>query len=330
MSRFFLVLFLLTVATALFLFLRETSAVSPTVPLHVPLPATEGEEEEEEEAPTTNLTKLTVSITASSQVSFYVWNVPEVTQWVMGGSGGETKVMRTFVRVLTTTTSSSTGDVLDVGANTGIYGMLAASLGFRTYLFDLQPACQVWQRAAIRANRLGHLAHVMPYALGRSGNSSSLRVSPLTPCVGNLRPSTAEASFRKQTTAVDPGSFFDVPIRPLDEVYEGERVLLAKIDTEGFEAEVLGGMQRLLAERRVQHIVVECSPTIWVEHRMERARVAREIAALWDAGFTDVTFFLNSGEPGEDIHFRNRQHLLDTLLQRPFYQNDILFSQSEA
>lgn len=256
-------------------------------------------------------------------VSFFVWK-SATTVWVMGGSGGETKVMRTFVQLLSGRATHDSGDVLDVGANSGIYGLLAASYGFNTLLFDLQPQCHTWLRAAIHVNRLDALARVMPYAIGRT-NTQQLSVSNATPCIGALRPSTA-TTFSAQTAGIDRASFYSVTTRRLDDVYTGvRRIMLIKIDTEGFEAEIITGMTRLLAEGRVDNVIVECSPVIWREFNMDRARVAAEIAALWDAGLTNVTFFLNQGESGADLLIESRGQLVDTLRFRSFSQNDILF-----
>ncbi len=255
-------------------------------------------------------------------ISFFAWDAP-VNEWLFGGGGSEHTIMHTFVRLLSPANVPRDGDVLDVGANSGVYGMVAASYGFRTYLFDLQPQCQAWQLAAAAVNRLEHLIHIVPGALGRD-NDLVLQVSPLTPCVGQLRASTA-TTFQQHVRGIDPASFYPIRTRKLDDVYTGERIFLLKIDTEGFEAEILAGMLRLLTERRIENIILECSPVIWKEFGMVRVRVVNEIVALWDHGFTDVTFFLNSDEAGDDIVFTSRKHFRDTLMQRDFYQNDVYF-----
>lgn len=300
---------LLTAALALYLFL--SASLNKDTDFTCPVCSTYG-------MVSVELGALSMRRVRVANVSFFVWDTP-VVDWVMTGGGGEAKVMHALVSLLRA--NGSSGDVLDIGANTGIYGLVAASHGFNAFLFDYQPQCQEWQRAAIVINHLEHLAHVVPHALGRTDNLT-LRVSPQIPCVGHLRASTAY-TFHQQVEGLDPRSFYNITTKRLDDLYTGERVLLVKIDTEGFEAEVISGMTRLLREKRIANILMECSPVIWREFRMDRRRVAEEIAGLWDAGFTDVTFFRNQQEAGEDMHFANRSHFLDTLQRGNFEQNDV-------
>jgi len=254
-----------------------------------------------------------------TSVTFYAWD-DSMIQWIFQGGGSEHKIMATLVSLF----SSFGGAFLDIGANTGIYSLLAASMGHDAFLFDLQPRCHSYQQAVALVNRLEERMHLMPYALGRD-DKQRLRVSPNTGCDGGLRASTA-SSFVAHTKAVDPASFYEVTTRRLDALVDNETtILVAKIDVEGCEAEVLKGMTQLLKARRIKHILMECSPIIWREFYLNRAYIAEDLIVLWDYGFTDVTFLRNKKESGADIHFDNRTHLFETLRDYPFNQNDFYF-----
>lgn len=258
--------------------------------------------------------------------SFFVWNA-EIITYITTGRAGESGVTQSFISKLGNPNSligQAKGDVLDIGANAGIYGLYAAAMGYNVYLFDLQPMCQRYINAAIAINRFDNLAMVMPYALGRN-SKTKIKVSPLTPCQGNLRVS-GSTKFEELTANIDRSTFYDISTNRLDDLYFGEYIRLLKIDTEGYEAEVIAGMTRLLQQRKIQTIVVEVTPIFWKEFGMNRREVAEEISGLWDYGFTKVKAWANTDIPNDkDILFLSKNELFTFLNDVDFLQQDLMF-----
>jgi hypothetical protein len=56
--------------------------------------------------------------------------------------------------------------MLDIGANAGYFGLLAAGLGANVIFFEPQPACHLWIKSAVHANNFGRHAHLVRAALG--------------------------------------------------------------------------------------------------------------------------------------------------------------------
>ena len=158
---------------------------------------------------------------------------------------------------------------VDVGANCGYFSMLAAGLiGPSGRVFSFEPNPPVCRELAehLERNALQDRVRVFELALSdRRTDNASLFVTSQHSGLSTLvtDSSVAGEAFGRAMT---------VPVKtiPFDEWREGEsvdRVDLMKIDVEGFEAQVLGGMVQSLRDRRVARLVCE---TNWDSpaHRM--------------------------------------------------------------
>ena len=152
--------------------------------------------------------------------------------------------------------------VVDAGANVGYMTVLAATAagsGGRVIAFEPHPELfDVLQRNAAYASRFGCAVETRRVALGDNHGPASLQIP---------------ASFAGNdglATLVDgqpAARSVPVSVERLDDVVDG-RVSVMKLDVEGFEAPVLHGARRLLAGRRLRHIVFE-------EHDLRRSEVVR-------------------------------------------------------
>lgn len=119
--------------------------------------------------------------------------------------------------------------VLDIGANEGFFGMLAAAWGCLTYFFEPQPSCQAALHASLLLNHFDEdVARVVPLAV--SSEPRDIVVSSTAPCVGQFprhprsydtraRPlHLEERSDRKQVASINVTDVIDSP------------VMLAKVD----------------------------------------------------------------------------------------------------
>ncbi|HMA35331.1 MAG TPA: FkbM family methyltransferase [Chloroflexia bacterium] len=143
--------------------------------------------------------------------------------------------------------------VLDIGANTGIFALVACAANPHSKVIAFEPVPRVYQKlvANIHANGWEGRCATYMVAVAEAIGSTQFHV-PLTDI-------PTSASLNVQGFRSHPGTLIDVPVTTIDTMCAGVgRVDLVKIDVEGFEDKVLAGMQRVLAES-APAIVVECN-----------------------------------------------------------------------
>ncbi|XP_058760341.1 uncharacterized protein LOC131633659 [Vicia villosa] len=142
----------------------------------------------------------------------------------------------------------SNGFVVDVGANVGMASFAAAVMGFRVLAFEpvfenLQKICE-----GIYFNRVADL--VTLFEAAASDRIGNITVHKL---VGRLDNSAVSATGAKLAFKSNEEIAFQVRTVPLDEVIPtSERVLLLKIDVQGWEYHVLKGASKLLSRKGSQ------------------------------------------------------------------------------
>lgn len=156
------------------------------------------------------------------------------------------------------------GDVcIDVGAHAGYYSLLASRLvGPGGHVYALEPAARLFRALSSNLARNG-CANVtaLQVAAGETGGTAILHEAPgPSPLTSSLSPrmlvdphgGRAEEFVASRVTVV---TVEDVVPREL-----WPRVRAIKIDVEGYEVEVLRGLERLLAVARPVAVFVETSP----------------------------------------------------------------------
>ncbi|KAK2984103.1 hypothetical protein RJ640_018128 [Escallonia rubra] len=137
------------------------------------------------------------------------------------------------------------GIFVDVGANVGMASFAAAVMGFRVLAFE--PVFENLQRICdgVHFNRVGDLVTVFEAAASdRLGNITFHKL------VGRLDNSAVSASGAKLAFKSNEEIALQVRTVPLDEIIpESERVLLLKIDVQGWEYHVLKGALKLLSRK---------------------------------------------------------------------------------
>jgi FkbM family methyltransferase len=101
---------------------------------------------------------------------------------------------------------------------------------------------------------------------------------------------------------------------------------VVKIDTEGFEMQVLRSMRRLLQAKRVSHMVVEVTPVFWKRDGIAREAVYQEFEPLLGLGcqmgrVLDVN--LAGAVPVIQNPLDTPEKLKEYLVQRDFVQEDL-------
>lgn len=151
--------------------------------------------------------------------------------------------------------------VVDVGAHIGYYTLLAARLvGERGHVYAVEPSrarCAELHANLVR-NDMKHVT-VLELAAGSQDGVATLYEAPRT----NTSASTVlpdPVGVGAATTEYSPTR---VPVTRVDTCIPAghvERVRLVKIDVEGFEVEVLNGLDRVLDAGKPLCLVVEISP----------------------------------------------------------------------
>jgi FkbM family methyltransferase len=137
------------------------------------------------------------------------------------------------------------GDMFyDVGANIGSYTILAsAHTGSRSYSFEPIPATFNSLEKNIQLNKVSAL------------------VTPFNKGVGNTQGEmyfTSSLDTVNHVTDQDSSEGIQVEIISLDEIISDDNVpLLIKIDVEGFETEVLKGLQKNITNNNLRAIIIE-------------------------------------------------------------------------
>ena len=144
----------------------------------------------------------------------------------------------------------SYGEVVDVGANTGLYSLLAvaANRRVRVHAVEAFPAVADHLRENLALNRsIARRVRVHQVALSDGNGSASLYVPPPTGT-----PIETSASL-DPTFKEEIASEIEVPTRTLDDLWDASArpaVGLIKVDTEGTEHRVLRGAEAVLATNR--------------------------------------------------------------------------------
>jgi FkbM family methyltransferase len=177
--------------------------------------------------------------------------------------------------------------VLDVGANAGQYGSLLRAWGYRGRIVSFEPVPAAHARLELRA--AGDPAwQVAPrMALGAKDGEATIEIAAESD-MSSIMPQTE--LLRRVSPSSQVIARERVPLRRLDglakEYLKHAEGIFLKVDTQGFEAEVLAGARELLP--RLRGIQLEMS----LVRCYEGERDFRElIDDLENAGFRPWLFF---------------------------------------
>ena len=200
------------------------------------------------------------------------------------------------------------GSVFDVGANTGVYALVAAQVrGAHVHAFEAYPPVASLLRENPDLNPSGRRVRVVEAAVSDRVGSIKLFVPPPSAAVETS--CSTDASFREGSTPVT------VPAVTLDEYWRRTgrpAVTVVKIDVEGAEHRVLQGSAEMLHATR---------PVSFVEV-LPRADFAALEAVLEESSLVDVRLSAFEAVVGDHLLFHElawnhafvpREHLDDFL-----------------
>ena len=133
---------------------------------------------------------------------------------------------------------------IDIGANVGVYTVLAAGVR-QANVIAVEPVPATYDQFLdnINLNRIG--GHVTAHNIGLAAEE------------GELRFSASYGPTNHVLRAKEHGPSVTVPVETLDVVAAGRSPALMKIDVEGFEQEVIRGGHNLLSSPSLLALIVE-------------------------------------------------------------------------
>ncbi len=138
---------------------------------------------------------------------------------------------------------------IDVGANFGYYSCLASSIvgpTGRVYAFEPDPKAYRLLKKNEEDNKLVNIVTINK-ALGDKVH------------IGTFYPNRLGHGYTVEPLVGTGKIAYGVEVAPLDEEIKGE-VNIIKIDTDGYEVEVLRGMERIIKENKNLKIFIEVYP----------------------------------------------------------------------
>jgi FkbM family methyltransferase len=145
--------------------------------------------------------------------------------------------------------------VVDIGANTGQYGIHLRQLGYRGRIESFEPLPSAFAQLAARASR-DERWRTTQKAVAKDAGSVTLHVS-----ANSVSSSILEMTSRHCSAAPESATVADIVVQAisLDSILSGvtEMPILVKIDTQGYEREVLGGGEAMLS--RISLLELEMS-----------------------------------------------------------------------
>jgi FkbM family methyltransferase len=167
--------------------------------------------------------------------------------------------------------------VLDLGANHGVYTLVAAEAAGPTgqvHAFEPNPRLAELLGRSLLVNGFGAMARVHPHAVGEAEGTARLIFDWAWSGGGHLTPYAGP----------DPLGRNDIPCRvaALDEVFPdpATRLGVVKMDVEGTEGRALRGMRGLLARSPEARLMLEFAPAMMTAQGVGPAVVVEELAGL--------------------------------------------------
>ncbi len=257
---------------------------------------------------------------------FLVADTGMVDGWICA-TEGEQLVTAAMDRILSAGCQSRDGRpsdalFLDVGSNSGFYGLNAIAHGCVAAFFDVQPGCNKVVNAALLVN--GFTDRGVVIAAGLSDRDGVVPASSKSTC--------ALESGRFPISAIETNTLndgdVDVPVLPLSRLlppFPSLSIIILKIDTEGLEQRILAGAMPLFEKKIIQHVIVEVTPGhgFWEKRGVDAADVANTMRDIATCGYS---FTRLGSRTNTSISDAGQVHALFS--KRDFSQEDFLISKT--
>ena len=216
---------------------------------------------------------------------------------------------------------------MDIGSNTGFYGLLALAKGCAVVFVEPQPECNVLISWSIRESGLDErkVRRVQQPVGGEEELGKSLTVRSDNHCSGRFPIENAERghknAYGSSAASADSKASMQIPFLPVSNMLElvglnaSSKIQLIKIDTEGNELQILEAMLPLLHSWQVSNMVVEVTPMWWRHTGYSKNTGAEIFEQIADLGFHGSTI------RGHKIRDAAAMH--DYIILGHIYQDDL-------
>lgn len=151
--------------------------------------------------------------------------------------------------------------IFDVGANTGQFGRSLRDLGYKGRIVSFEPLDAAWNKLGEASQKDSLWEVAVRAAIGDEDGEVEINVSGNSVSSSVLRMQNAHVSAAPESVYIGTEK---VPIRRLDTVGAGylraDSTLFLKIDTQGYEAQVLRGASDLLQKVVGLHLELSFVP----------------------------------------------------------------------
>lgn len=156
------------------------------------------------------------------------------------------------------------GDVcINVGANVGYFSILMSMLvgqSGKVYAIEPNPALIPFLKANVLRKQIGPI-QILPFAAGSKSEFLNLFLNE-TNCGDNRlfdpRITNGGGNYIDHGFSIEP-NFVRVPVLPLDEIIKNEKVNVVLIDAQGWDFEVIKGMNEIISKYK-PYILMEYVP----------------------------------------------------------------------
>jgi len=165
---------------------------------------------------------------------------------------------------------------VDVGMHSGYFALHARRRGCQVLGFEVQPSCVKLFRLAEQLNRIGPMTEVIYQPVGqRDGERFELNFPDSCEGIYSL--------FWKGAIHLDSITL-DTALAPLLAETPGARILMMKIDIEGFEPRAIAGAMSLIRQRLVDALLVEA--TWWPNVFSPVSQAYELLSAVFEHGYS--------------------------------------------
>lgn len=225
--------------------------------------------------------------------------------------------------------------VLDVGANSGYYGLMGLAYGCRTIFVEPQPYCAKLIESSLIKNK--YRGVLLRAAAGNETKTRGIHVSCNTPCYGRVGApdvpffGTGKRSKQKEVIHGWRPMVSLSNHSVLNSVMNGEaEIALLKIDVEGAELSVLQGLRPVFEKRAVRAATIEVTPLFYRQlgkEASERRKVFEFFKYLMESLHYEIWKPTNRKSSknrwGKYQRLRSIEALEQYLIRERFGQHDI-------
>jgi len=230
--------------------------------------------------------------------------------WICGRTkfSHEDRVTKVMMKIFQKYTKRSL--MLDIGANTGYFSLIAGKMGHEAIQFDLQPECQRILRTSVLVN--GFQNDIVTIGAGISDAEGIVKV----PSIG------CDGQFPAKVNKKDAPKI-NISVYPLDKFLnlDGNDIMMMKVDTEGNEKRVLSGAKQFFKNKKINNAIVEVTPCckLWEKAGINPIEVREIIGEIISYGYVMVSLW-------DYKIFRTTKEAQIYLKEAPFGQSDMWFT----